>query len=140
MAFTEVSAVPKDTASAGGATTASVADAGRPVAPWFEVMALVTLFLLPAVVPVTLTNKLQEAPAANVAPDRLTLPPPATAVMLPPPHAPVRPLGVASSNPGGRVSVNPIPVKAEVVFGLPMANASVVAPPWSGTLGAPNNS
>jgi hypothetical protein len=58
----------------------------------------------------TVTLKVQEALAASVAVDRLTLLLPAVAVMAPPPHDPVNPLGVATVIPAGKVSVNANPV------------------------------
>ena len=52
--------------------TARLADAVPPLPPSTEVTAPVVLFFAPAVMPVTLTPKLHEAPAANVAFDKLT--------------------------------------------------------------------
>src|SRR5262245_25034384 len=84
------------------------------------------LFFAPAVVPVTSTLKVQEAPAASVAPARLTLDEPAVAVIVPPPQLPTRPFGVATTRPAGRLSVNATPVKATVVLGLVTSKVSVV--------------
>ena len=102
----------------GGATTLMLAEAVPPVPPSLEVTALVTLFLSPAVVPVTFTENVHELLAANVAPDKLITLLPEVAVIVPPPQIPVRPLGADTTRPGGRVSVNPTPVNAVVVFGF----------------------
>src|SRR5215467_1784966 len=82
--------------------TVRVADAALPFPPSMEVTAEV-LFFRPAVVPVTLTWNVHTLFAASVAPDRLTPPLPAVAVMVPPPHDPLRPLGVATTRPAGRL-------------------------------------
>ena len=84
------------------------------------------LFFTPPVVPVTFTLKVQDAVAARVAPERLTLPDPATAVIVPPPHEPVSPFGVETTRPAGRLSVNATPVREIVVFGLLMVKLSEV--------------
>lgn len=60
-----------DTAITGGATTTRVAEAEPPVPPSWEVTAPVVLFICPATVPVTLTETVQEAPAAKDSPLRL---------------------------------------------------------------------
>ena len=65
--------------------------------------------------PLDVTLKLHELLAARVAPERLTVPLAATAVIVPPPHVPDRPLGVATTKPAGSESVNATPVK-EVVY------------------------
>jgi hypothetical protein len=93
--------------------------------------------LVPAVVPVTLTEKLHEVPAARAAPDRVTVLP--LPVMLPPPQVPVRPLGVDTTNPAGSGSVNATPLKADVVLVLKTWNPSVVDP-FSGMLRVENTS
>ncbi len=64
------------------------------------------------------------------------LPEPATAVAVPP-QVLVRPLGVATTRPAGRVSVKATPVSAAVLAaGLVMVKVSEVVP-FSGTAGAP---
>ncbi|MBK7660155.1 MAG: hypothetical protein IPJ28_13885 [Betaproteobacteria bacterium] len=100
----------------GGATTVRLAEAVPPGPPCVEVMLPDVLFLRPAVVANTLTEKLQVLFAASVAPDRLTAPEPAVAVIVPPPQLPVRPLGVATSRPKGSVSVKPTPERLCVVL------------------------
>src|SRR5437899_2783648 len=79
---------------------------------------------------------LQEALAASVPPDRLTEPDPAVAVTVPP-QVLVRPLGVATTRPAGRESVNATPVSPSEVLGLLMLNVSDVLA-LSRMLAAPN--
>src|SRR5258707_13091697 len=74
---------------------------------------------------------------ARVPADKLTVPDPATAVAVPP-QVLVSPLGVATTNPAGRLSVNATPVSAMVLAaGLVMVKVSEVEP-FSGMLAAPN--
>jgi hypothetical protein len=88
------------------------------------------LFAVPTVVPVTLTEKVQEAPPGKVAPVRDTLPELGTAVIVPPPQFPIRPLlGVDTIRPAGSVSVKATPFSAMVAFGLLMVKLKVVVPP-----------
>ena len=61
-----------------------------------------------------ITVKVEEVFAASVAPDKLTVSEPAVAVMVPPPHDPVSPLGFATVIPASRVSVK-LTVKSETV-------------------------
>src|SRR5689334_3437193 len=110
--FTPMAVGLKALAIDGGATTFSEAEAVPPVPPSVEVTFPVVLFLVPAVVPVTLIEKVQEVLPARVAPERLTTPVPAVAVMVPPPQDPVSPLGVATTRPAGKVSLNAIPLSA----------------------------
>jgi hypothetical protein len=107
--FSAMFPVPNPLAIDGGPTTAVLADAVVPVPPSVEVTALVTLFFVPTVVPVTFIENVHDDPADKVAPDKLTAPAAATAVIDPPPHEPVRPLGVEITRPAGSVSVKPIP-------------------------------
>ena len=109
--------------------TVSVALAVLPVPPLVEETAKVVLVLSPGLVPVTLIENVQEAPAARVAPVRLALPLPGVAVMVPPPHEPVRPLGVATKSPAGNVSVNATPLSAVEALGLVMVKDSEVVAP-----------
>ena len=109
--------------------TVMVAVAELPVPPLVEVTGEVELFFVPEVVPVTLTENAHDALAAIVAPDKLAEPDPAVAVMVPPPHDPVSPLGVETTRPAGSVSLNATPVRAVEAFGLVMVNDSEVVPP-----------
>jgi hypothetical protein len=90
----------------------------------------VTLFVFkPADVAVTLTLNVQEALAARVAPLKLTVPEPAVAVIVPPPHDPVSPFGVETTSPAGKVSVNAMLVAELVELGFIMVKLRVVLPP-----------
>src|SRR5260370_31778404 len=105
----------------GGAVTVMLAFEVFPVPPSVEVTCTL-LFLTPVVVPVTLTEKVQEDPAAgdavSVPLERLTLPLPDTAVIVPLPQVPVM-LGVAeTTKPAGRLSIKATPLNATLVFGL----------------------
>jgi len=110
-----------------GAFTRSEAVAVFPVPAVAEV-TVTELFLSPAVVPFTFTEIVQDAFAARLAPVRLTVELPATADMLPPLHVVVTPLGDATTNPSGRVSVKPTLLKVLSVFGLVMAKFRTVVP------------
>ena len=70
--------------------------------------------------------KVQDALGARVAPDKLTVPVPAVAVITPPPQVPVRPFGVDMTRPAGTVSVKPTPVSETVALGLLMLKVKVV--------------
>src|SRR5258708_26247117 len=107
--FSGTLAAPKALMITGGATTVIGAFEVLPVPPSVDVTCTL-LFFAPAAVPVTFTLKVQDALVARVAPDRLTDPAPATAVIVPPPQLPVKPLGVAITRPAGSVSVNATPV------------------------------
>jgi hypothetical protein len=131
-------AAPKVLLMVGGATTSMLSEAVRPAPPFVEVTALVVLFCVPALVPFTSTEKLQEALAASFASDRLTEDEPAVAVIVPSPHAPVRLLGVETTKPEGNVSVKAIPLKDVAVFGFDKSKDSVVLP-FSGMLAAPKD-
>jgi hypothetical protein len=106
----------KALASDGGATTATEADAVEPVPPAVELTLPVVLFFAPAVVPVTLTEKVHEPLAAIVPPERLIAPEPAVAVIVPAPQLPVRPFGEETTKPAGRASVKATPAAAVVVL------------------------
>src|SRR5215467_590325 len=120
----------------GGANTASVAEAVFPGPPLVEVTFEVVLVLAPAVVPVTLTEMVQEALAATVPPARLTLFDPAVAVATPP-HVLARPFGVDTTRPPGSGSLKPTPTSATVVFGFVILKVRLVLP-FSATATAPN--
>src|SRR5580693_8232806 len=119
-----------------GPTTVICADAVPPFPASVEVTTLVTLFCAPLVVATTLTENVQEAPAARLAPDRLTLFEPAAAVIVPAPQLPVNPLGVDTVSPDGKVSVKPMPFKEVAELGLDKLKVSVVVP-FNATLVAP---
>jgi hypothetical protein len=119
-----------------GAVTVMVAVAVLAVPPSVEVNAPDVLFLTPAVVPVTFTANVHDPLAASVAPDKLMVPVPCVAVIVPPPHEPLSPFGVATTNPDGRLSLNPTPDN-EGEFGLVIVKLSDVVP-FNGIDAAPN--
>ena len=120
----------------GGATTLIEAEAVPPVPPSVEVTFPVVLFCVPAAIPVTFTEKVQEPLAAIVPPLRLITFVPAVAVIVPAPHVPVRPFGVEITRPAGSVSLKATPVSATVVLGLVMVKLKLVEP-FSEMLAAP---
>jgi hypothetical protein len=74
-----------------------------------------------------LAETIQDAPAASDAPDRLTELDPAVAVAVPP-QVLVKPFGVDTCSPEGRVSAKPIPLSAVPPFGLLTWKVKVVDP------------
>jgi hypothetical protein len=97
------------------------------------------LFFTPLVTAVTFTEKVQELLVARVAPARLTDEEPATAVLVPAPQAPVRALGVDTTKPAGRVSVNATPVSATAfAAGLVIVKVREVEP-FTGSVAAPKD-
>src|SRR6478672_9869926 len=121
----------------GGATTLIDAEAVPPVPPSVEVTLPVVLFCVPAAMPVTFTEKVQELLAAIVPPLRLITLVPAVAVIVPPPQEPVRPFGVETTRPAGRVSLKPTPVSDVLVLLFWMVKVKLVEP-FSGIEAAPN--
>jgi hypothetical protein len=116
----------------GGATTVVEALAVVPVPPLVDEITPVVLFFTPAVVPVTVTLKIQLLLAAMLAPDKLSVP--GVAVVNVPPHCTLLPF--ASVRPEGSMSVNPTPVNAVVEFGLVIVKVSG-AVPFRGIVAAP---
>jgi hypothetical protein len=114
--FNGMLAAPNALIMTGGATTVIEALEVLPVPPSVEV-TWTLLFFTPAVVPCTLTETVQLALAANIPPERLMLPDPATAVAVPP-QVLFKALGVATTTPAGRLSVNAIPFSVTPVFGF----------------------
>src|SRR5260221_13795688 len=136
--FSGTLAAPNALMITGGATTVIEALEVFPTPPSVEVTCTL-LFFTVAVVPVTFTLNVQDALVARVAPDRLTVPEPATAVIVPPPQLPVRPFGVATTKPAGRLSVKATPVSGMVLAtGLVMVKLKLVVP-FSGIVNAPNS-
>jgi hypothetical protein len=109
-------AAPNALAMVGGPTTVMLALEVLPVPPSVDVTCTL-LFFTPAVVPCTFTETVHEALDASVPPERLTEPEPATAVAVPP-QLLVSALGVATTRPAGRLSVNAIPFNVTLVFGF----------------------
>jgi len=129
--FRAMAVAPNALAIDGGATTATLAEAVLPVPPLVEVTAPVTLLLAPAVVPVTFTLMVHEAPV-TVPPLRLMVPVPAVAVTVPQ-QLLTNPLGGAITRPAGIVSLKPTPVSAEALefergTGTPRVRSMELAP------------
>ena len=120
----------------GGATTEMLSVAVPPVPPSVEVTLPVVFVCCPAAMPVTLTENVQDVLAAIVPPLRLMTFVPATAVIVPAPHVPVRPFGVETTRPAGNVSLKATPVSATVVLGFVMVKLSEVVP-FNAMLAAP---
>ncbi len=110
-----------------GAVTLTLAEAVPPVPPSVEVTFPVVLFFTPALVAVTLTEKVQLPMAVRLPPLRMIVPDPAVAVIVPP-QLPFSPLGVEITRPGGSVSVKPMPVNAVEVLGLFIVKLNAVDP------------
>jgi len=110
--FSGIVEAPKLCVIEGGETAVMLAVAVLPAPPSLEVTAPVVLTSVPAVVAFTLTLKVQDPLAAKVAAVKLTEVDPAAAVIAPPPQVPVRPLGVATTRPEGKASVNATPLSA----------------------------
>src|SRR5262249_14169721 len=127
VAFTGMPAGLKALAITGGVNTFTLAEAVPPVPPSTDVTFPVVLFLSPDVVPVTFTVNVQELLAAMLPPERLMVPEPAVAVMVPPPpQEPLKPLGVETTKPAGSVSLKATPVRAVVVLLFWMVNCNDV--------------
>jgi hypothetical protein len=116
VAFKAIFAGLKTFAIVGGATTLIEAVAGPPVPPSFELTLLVVLFCVPAAIPVTFTEKVQDAFAARVPPARIIAFVPAVAVTVPAPQEPLKPFGLEMTRPAGSVSLNATPVSAVFVL------------------------
>ncbi len=121
-------AAPKVLVMLGGEITVTLAVDVLPVPPLVDV-TVTELFFTPAVVPVTFTEKVQEAAPASVAVARLTLEAPAVAVMVPPPQVPVSAFGLETTSPAGKVSVKATPVRLPVAFGFVTVKLRLVLPP-----------
>jgi hypothetical protein len=124
--------------------TVRLAVALFPVPPCADVITLVVLTLVPLLVPVTLTIKLQDALAASPNDERLMLPVPAVALGVPavtPPEVvrqvPPWPFGVATTSPAGRTSVKAIACTPVDEFGFAIVKVRLVLPPTAMEL-APN--
>jgi hypothetical protein len=131
-----IEAAPNVLVIEGGPTTVMLAVPELPVPPFVE-LTVTELFCTPRVVPVTLTENVQLALPASVAPDRLTELDPGVAVIVPPPQAPVKLLGAETTNPDGSESVRAMPV-TETAFGFVTVKLRIAVPPTGivGTLKA----
>src|SRR5882757_10771722 len=124
--FSGIEPAPKALIITGGATTVMLEFDVLPVPPSVEVTCTL-LFFTPAVVPATFSDTVHDALAANVPPARLAEPDPATAVDVPP-QVLVKPFGVATTKPAGKLSVNAAPVRASPAFGFVTLKVSEVEP------------
>jgi len=117
VVFCPAALAENDFVMVGGVAALTVIDAVEvfPVPPSVEV-ACTLLTFTPIVVPVTLTENVHDALDARLAPDKLTEDAPGVAVIVPPPQVPVKPLGVATTRPDGRLSVNATPVSVTLVL------------------------
>src|SRR5262245_855972 len=132
----------------GGATTAMLAEAVPPVSgrnvpvPSSNVAVtwLVVLFLVPAVVPVTLSETVHELEPGSVKEVMTMLPVPESATTsapnAPARQVPPRPLGLATTRPPGRLSLTEVFTSVVDAFGLVKVKVSDVLP-FNGTLAAP---
>src|SRR3954467_7033202 len=89
-----------------GFATLRVAAAASPVM-LLDVTGVVKLFLVPGVVPVTLTENVHVVAGASVAPATETRLDPALALIVASAQLPFRTFGVATTNPAGRLSLKP---------------------------------
>ena len=96
------------------------------------VIGEVTFVNTPICVAVTLTEKVQDAPPASVAPLKVRTFDAATAVIVPASQEPVRPFGVETINPAGSVSKKAMPVKG-VEFGLVIVKLNAIVSPGPST-------
>lgn len=119
---------------ARAAATKIDADVVLPTPPLVE--ATVTeLFCMPVFQPATFTENVHKPFASKVAPDRYTVV--VVLLIVPPPQEPVKPLGVVTTRPEGKLSVNATPSSAVPLFGFVIVNVSGVMPA-NGITGAPN--
>jgi len=135
--FNAMVGAPNALAIDGGATTLMLADAVPPVPPSFEFALPEMLFFVPAVVPVTLTEKVHDVLGASDAPFRAMEPLADGAVIVPPPQLPLSALGVDITRPAGKTSLKPTPVKVVLELLFWTVNCKLVVP-FSGILAAPN--
>ena len=132
--FSGMLAAPNALMITGAPTTVMLALDVLPVPPSVEVTCTL-LFFTPAVVPCTLMETTQDALAARVPAEILACPEPETAAAVPPQEL-VRPLGVATTKPAGRLSVNANPLSATAALGFVTLNVNEVVP-FRGIVAAP---
>jgi hypothetical protein len=119
----------------GGVTTVTEALEVFPDPPFVELTDTLLSFT-PDVVPVTFTDMAQDVFAVKLAPLKLTEVAPPVAVAVPP-HVLLSPLGVVTTRPAGKLSVNATPVRDRAVLLFVIVKVRLVAP-FSGTVEAPN--
>lgn len=113
--FRGIVGAPNNWVTVGAAVTLMFALAVPPVPAVVDVTAPVVFVRSPAATPVTLMMKVHEPLAGIVPPDRLTLPDPGVALIVPVPHVPLRAFGVETTIPLGSVSVNATPLMGTVL-------------------------
>jgi hypothetical protein len=124
LPFSGMLAAPNALMIVGGEITETLAFEVFPVPPLVE-FTVTLLFFTPPVVAVTLTDKLQVVLDASVEPERLTDEAPAVAVAVPP-QVLLRPFGVATTKPAGKLSVKATPFNARLAFGFERSKVSEV--------------
>lgn len=136
--LTAIGLVPNVFKIAGGATTVTDALAVLPIPPFEEVTFPVRLFLIPAVVPVAVTSKVQLLVSAIVPAlrDIVSAAGELSVVVNMPPHWVEDEF--ETSKPGGNVSVNATSISPTPVFGFVMVKLNVVVP-FNGIVAAPND-
>jgi hypothetical protein len=134
--FSGMVGAPKTLVTVGAAVTLRFAVAVPPVPAFVDVTTPVVFVQSPAEPPITFTLKVHEPLAGRLPPDKLTLLDPAAAVIVPPPHEPLMPLGVATTIPLGNASVNATPLSATVLTWATVKLRLVV--PFIGIRAAPN--
>jgi hypothetical protein len=117
----------------GGNATTNTALAVLPVPPLVEVTAPDTLFLVPAPTPFTLTVTAHVPNGGIEPPESDTL---LAAALALPPHPFDKPVGVFTTNPAGRLSLNPTPLRVVATFGFDNVNVNVDVPFTATTEGA----
>lgn len=125
--FGSTVAAPNVLVSVGDATTVNAVvllTAPGPLS--LELIGPVVFFWIPAATPVTFTEMVQELLDAIVAPARTMLLLPAVELIVPV-HVVVKPLGVDTISPEGRVSLKETPV-VRTPFGLVMEKFRLVVP------------
>lgn len=132
--FSGIDVAPKTFVIVGGPITVSEAFEVFPVPPLVDV-TWTLLFSTPVAVPFTFTETVQEPPGARLAPDRDT-DEDAVAPETVPLHVELKPLGVATTSPAGRLSVKATPFKVKFVLELLKVKIRLVVP-FSGTEVAP---
>jgi len=127
LPFNGTLAAPKALLMVGGPITVIVAVLlVAPVPPSVELMAPVVLLFAPALTLVTFTTRLQDAPGASDAPDKLIAPLPLAAERFPP-QVLLTPLGLATDIPAGNWSKKLMPCSVTTELGLLMMKVRVVA-------------
>ena len=122
----------------GGSSTVTVAVLlVVPVPPSVELIAPVVLLFNPEDVPLTLTVIVQLLLAANAPPLAKLIAVVFCVAVTVPPQALLKPLGVATTRPLGRVSLKAMPESEAVVFGFAIVKVKL-PDPLSGMVDDPN--